>query len=456
LTLLDKINHFLILDTDSIVAAVDKIESNRYQTVFVVNGRGKIQGVITNGDLRRYILSGGDLRSPTKNCMNTEFFFSEAKASREEILKHVDLGYMAIPVLDVNRKIIDVVTHDHTNLNAEQPILSRSRAPVRISFGGGGSDLTYFFKDHPGAVLSASIALYSHATLVPRIDRDINIFSEDLDSHDHYESISELHQSSARNLLSSVVSVINPQFGFDLYVRSDFPVGSGLGGSSAVATAVIAAFNEMRRDHWSKYEIAEIAFHAERILFGISGGWQDQYASAFGGLNFMEFNNEKNLVHAIRLENDLSRELEESLILCNTNLSHNSGKIHDEQKRTYEEEGKVASLQGVVDNCKKMHKFLVARDLLSFARCISDSWEIKRRLSPSISNEKLDHIYSSAIKAGALSGKLLGAGAGGFFLFYVPSQCRKTVTDKLKSIGCTLEAVNFESEGVISWRAKMK
>ena len=453
---LDKIIDFIVLDTDSILIAVDKIETNRYQTVFVVNSIGKIQGVITNGDLRRYILSGGELSSSTKNCMNVDFFYSEEKASREEMLKHVDLGYMAIPVLDADRRIIDVVTHDHTNLNAEQPILSRARAPVRISFGGGGSDLTYFFKDYPGAVLSASIALYSHATLVPRIDREINIISEDLDSHDYYRSIYELQSSPALNLLSSVVSVINPQFGFDLYVHSDFPVGSGLGGSSAVATAVIAAFNEMRRDHWSKYEIAEIAFHAERILYGINGGWQDQYASAFGGLNFMEFNNEKNLVHAIRLENDLSRELEESLILCNTSLSHNSGKIHDEQKKIYEQGDQVIALQGVVDNCKKMHKVLVARDLLSFARCIGDSWEIKRKLSPSISNQKLDYIYDSAIKAGALSGKLLGAGAGGFFLFYVPPQYRKTVADVLKSIGCTLEAVNFESEGVVSWRAKMK
>ena len=155
---------------------------------------------------------------------------------------------------------------------------------MRVSFSGGGSDLTYYFVDRPGAVLSTTVALYSHATLIPRGDKQINIYSEDLETHEQYLSLIELLKSVNRGLLRAVVSVIKPVYGFDLYVRSDFPVGSGLGGSSAVATAVVAAFNEMRLDRWTTYEVAELAFQAERVCFGIAGGWQDQYASAFGGL----------------------------------------------------------------------------------------------------------------------------------------------------------------------------
>jgi len=126
----------------------------------------------------------------------------------------------------------------------------------------------------------------------------------------------------------ATVSVIRPTSGFDLYVRSDFPVGSGLGGSSAVTTAIVAAFNELRLDRWTTYEIAEVCFQAERLCFGVAGGWQDQYASAFGGFNLIEFDGARNLVHPIRLDESVVNELEECLILCDSQIPHESGAIH--------------------------------------------------------------------------------------------------------------------------------
>ena len=299
------------------------------------------------------------------------------------------------------------------------------------------------------------MAIYSHATLIPRADQNIHIYSEDLDTHIHYASLIDLLGGPRHDLLSSVVSVVKPTYGFDLYVRSDFPVGSGLGGSSAVATAVVAAFNEMRLDHWTTYEIAELAFQAERICFGVAGGWQDQYASAFGGFNLIELDGKKNLVHAIRLEKSTINELEECFILCDSGIKHDSGSLHEKQRETYTAENKSSQLQAIVSLCREMHRHLIRGELLEFGQCLNKHWQLKKNLSASISNLKISEIYDAALMAGVVGGKLLGAGGGGFFLFFVPPHFHHEVSKKLNELNCKLSTFKFENEGVTSWRTKI-
>ena len=157
--------------------------------------------------------------------MNRTFRSAPDGASREDLLKLLDLGFNAIPKVDGDGRLIDVITPEYLPTVPEAPVLTRARAPVRVSFGGGGSDLTYFFVDHPGAVLNTTISLFCHVTLMPRADGEIHLHSEDLHSYHRYESIMELQTQAARNsLLAATVSVIRPPSGLDLYVRSDFPI----------------------------------------------------------------------------------------------------------------------------------------------------------------------------------------------------------------------------------------
>jgi len=449
------VEQLIVCETDTILSAIDRIESSRFQTVFVVDQDQRLLGLITNGDLRRYLLHGGATDAAASHCMNKNFRSVDIDASREELLKLLDLGFSLIPKIDANGRLVDLVTREYELASPEAPVLTRARAPVRISFGGGGSDLTYYFVDNPGAVLSTTVALYCHATLIPRADQDIHIYSEDLDTHHHHTSLLSLLADSRQDLLSSVVSVVKPTYGFDLYVRSDFPIGSGLGGSSAVATAIVAAFNEMRLDRWTTYEVAELAFHAERVCFGVAGGWQDQYASAFGGFNLIELGDKKNLVHAIRLEEATRNELEECLILCDTQIKHDSGSLHEKQRETYNSENKSAQLTEVVSICREMHKHLIRGELLDFGRCLDKAWVLKKSLSASISNVEVEAIYDAALDAGAIGGKLLGAGAGGFFLFFVQPEYHQSVSKRLKEMNCKLSTFRFENEGVISWRTKV-
>ena len=440
----------------AVLEAVGKIESTRFQIVFVLENDRKLIGIITNGDLRRFLLNGGTTDAHVSECMNRSFKSVSVNASREELLKIFDLGLGVIPKIDDSGCLVELVTPEYELASPEAPVLARSRAPVRVSFSGGGSDLTYYFVDQTGLILSTTVALYCHTTLVPRKDKEINIYSEDLGTHQHYASISELLNDENRNLLAAVVSVIKPSYGFDLYVRSDFPVGSGLGGSSAVATAVVAVFNEMRLDHWSPYEVAELAFLAERLCFGVAGGWQDQYASTFGGFNLIELDDKKNLVHAIRLEPSVVNELEECLFLCNTMIKHDSGDLHKKQKEAFSAEDKTQQVKTMVALSREMQHHLIKGELLEFGRCLDKAWRIKRGLSASISSSHIDSIYEAARQCGAVGGKLLGAGAGGYFLFFVLPQHRHAVTKKLKELGCTLSTFKFEPKGVTSWRTRVQ
>ncbi|MBD9484377.1 sugar kinase [Pseudomonas sp. PDM14] len=444
-----------INERQSILDAVKCIESGNLQIAFVTTDDMLLLGVVTNGDVRRYLLQGGQTDLPVTACMNRQFRAAHSGATREELLKIFDLGYTAIPGLDADGRLVEVYTRQMA-ASAEAPVLARARAPVRMSFCGGGADLTYFFIDHPAAVLSCTVGLYAHATLIPRGDRQIRIFSEDLGREEHYGSLPALLAANEKSLLATIVAVIKPKYGFDLYLRSDFPVGSGLGGSSAATIASIAAFNELRQDRWSTYEIAELAFQAERLCFGIAGGWQDQYASAFGGFNLIEFENQRNLVHPIRLEEAIRNELESCLVLCDTGISHDSGRLHELQREEIEAESSQNELLSAsVALCRRMHRYLVRGELRDFGLCLDEAWQLKKQFSSAISHGRLDTIYEAAIKAGALGGKLLGAGGGGFFLFYVQPQDRQRVVHAVRAQGCQAQNFRFESSGVTSWRTKI-
>ena len=443
-------------DQESVFQAINRLEGNRVQIAFVLDATNRLVGVVTNGDIRRFILEGGQGSDSVSRCMNRSFRSAPASASREDLLKLLDLGFNAIPKIDADGRLIDVVTSENLPPLPEAPVLVRARAPVRMSFGGGGSDLTYFFLDHQGAVLSTAISLFCHVTLIPRDDGQVHLHAEDLDDELKYESFSALEaQTTHTSLLAATVSVIRPTGGFDLYVHSDFPVGSGLGGSSAVTTAIVAAFNELRLDRWTTYEVAEVSFQAERLCFGVAGGWQDQYASAFGGFNLIEFDGSRNLVHPVRLEDSTIKELEECLILCDTQIPHNSDSIHRAQRTAYEQGNKASHIKDVVNLCRKMHHALIRGELAEFGRALHAAWQLKRGLNPSVTHNRVDQIYTAAMSAGALGGKLLGAGGGGFFLFFVQPRFRKAVATSLINSGCRLTAFRFESRGVESWRTKL-
>jgi D-glycero-alpha-D-manno-heptose-7-phosphate kinase len=371
------------------------------------------------------------------------------------LLKQLDHKIKVIPILDSDSKLVSIVTRDHIPQKLEQKVFARAKSPVRISFGGGGSDISTYFTENKAAVINATISLYSHSTLKIRDDEKIILNSLDLNDKIEFNDIEELYKYEGKfSLIKAVIKAINPSFGFELFIHSDFPMSSGLGGSAVVTSSILGCFNQFRNDKWDKHDISEIAFQAERLHLGVAGGWQDQYATVFGGFNFMEFNKDQNIISPIRLNNETILEMEESLVLCYTGTTHDSGNIHNDQKKETQNTNVKERIQSNVDLTFEIRNHLLRGRLDEFGKCLHTAWELKRSFSSKISNSFLDKIYNGAIQNGAIGGKLLGAGGGGYFLFYVPSFDRHKLMNWIKTIGLLATPFVFENNGLQSWTVR--
>jgi len=454
---MSKILYFLVKENLPITEVLYSIEQNHSRSVFVQDSNGKVIGIATDGDIRRFLMKNPDMGSPVNLCMNESFVYATTDHTREYVLKLLDHRVQIVPILDKEGKLVDVVTAKVFPLEQEKNTVIRSRSPVRISFGGGGTDLThYFVRNDVGVVMNATLKMYSHASLRKRSDCKVIIDSADLKERVELENLDLLGQHPKMQLINSLLKLINPEFGFELSISSDFPVGSGLGGSAVVLSAIIGCFNQLREDPWDRHEIAQLAFQAERIFMKMQGGWQDQYATVFGGFNFIEFKESENIVHPLKIKKETLLELEGNLILCNSNQAHVSGQIHADQKANFEKNSHVQDqVHKNKELCYQMKSMLLRGHLNEFGRALDTAWNLKRNFSSGITDDRLDGIYHSAMKAGALGGKLLGAGGGGFFLFYVLPEKRSGLVKELEKSGLETKPVHFDDDGLQVWTVRL-
>ena len=446
---------YVIEETASVKDALIKVEENHFGIIFTKKRSGQINGLATDGDIRRALLKGVTLDNSISNCVNTNYVWADTKTSREQLIKRLDSHIKYIPILDDEGKLLSIISRDYLPLDDEKSIYIRARAPVRVSFGGGGSDLTHYFENNPGAVINTAVSIYSHAAMKVRSDSKIIIKSLDLNAELIANDLEDaLEKKGDFGLIQSLLHVVQPKYGFELYLNSDFPIGSGLGGSATLSAVILGCFNMLRKDQWNQYELAEIAFQAERLHLGIAGGWQDQYAAVFGGFNFIEFHSKENIVNPIRIHPDIVLELEESLILCDTGISHHSGNIHENQKTTMGSESVRAMVKQNVDLTYATRNFLLRGELEKFGESLDKAWQLKRNFSSMISNSHIDSIYEGAIKNGAIGGKLLGAGGGGFFIFFVPPFQKQELIAYLNSKKLKIQNFRFEPEGLKAWTSR--
>jgi len=446
---------FLITESASLRDALEKIEANHHGIVLTVDAEGAVTGLATDGDIRRRLLDSASLEDSIASCSNPNFVWADKTSSRELLLKQLDHRIRAIPLLDENRRLAGMVSREDMPKLIEEPVYARARAPVRISFGGGGSDLTHFFAGDGGAVINTTISLYSHATLRKRNDEQVIIHSHDLGTSLQAPDLQQaLLQKGNFGLIQALLKAIHPDFGFELYLHSDFPMNSGLGGSAVVSAAVLGCFNQFRQDRWDSHELAELAFQAERLYLGVAGGWQDQYATVFGGFNFMEFRMDQNIVHPLRINPDILLELEENLVLCDTATPHDSGDIHTDQRAHMQQEDVHKKVLTNVELTYRMRNHLLRGRLLQFGKSLHEAWQLKRQFSSKISNSRLDKIYEDACNHGAVGGKLLGAGGGGFFIFYVTPFRKHELISHLESSGLSVRPFRFEPEGLRAWTSR--
>ena len=441
---------------ETIQDALKKIEANHLGLVVVKEG-DKVIGVLSDGDIRNVLIRKNDFNIKISEVVNTKFtYLFEKDSSRENILKLLDTRIRAIPILTENYILKDVVSVNDIDWSRSNNVISKAKSPVRITFAGGGTDLTSYYYDSDGIVFNATINKYTHAVLERRLDSFIQIISYDLDEKVCVNDISDLKLDGALDLIKSIIINLNPSFGFNLYTYSDIPSGSGLGGSAVVASAIIGAFNNFRDSKLDIYEIAELAFQSERITLGLDGGWQDQYATVFGGFNYIEFNDKGNVVNPLKISSDTLNELEDTLLLCYTGKNHNSGHIHDDMRSQMKKADQKKYAEKSKEIAYKMKSKLLQGKLNDFGLLLGEAWKIKKKFSDRISNADLDAIYEYAIEKGASGGKLLGAGDGGYFLFYVPTKNKMNFIKHMKIKNTQVDNFNFDELGLRTWLTKTK
>jgi D-glycero-alpha-D-manno-heptose-7-phosphate kinase len=336
----------------------------------------------------------------------------------------------------------------------------RSKAPLRIGLGGGGTDIAEYSSRFGGAIINATISRYAYATIEPTDDGRIEFCCSDRGVTTVHDSALELDVRKGPQLLAGVYNRIVRDFtrkplSFRLTTSVDAPPGSGLGSSSTLVVAILGAFCEWLKLPLGDYDIANLAYAIERIDLGLAGGKQDQFAATFGGFNFMEFNPDgTTLVNPLRVKQEFVDELEHNLLLLYTCTSRESANIIDDQRKFVNEDNqeRIGALHSVKQAAFDMKKSILTGDLDCVGRVLRESWESKKRSSDVISNSYLDAIIGDALASGALGAKISGAGGGGFMMVYCPGVTRYDVLKGLKNHNVEPAEFRFENHGLATWK----
>jgi D-glycero-alpha-D-manno-heptose-7-phosphate kinase len=333
----------------------------------------------------------------------------------------------------------------------------RAKAPLRVSFAGGGTDVPPFPQLEGGCVLSTTINRYAYCTLRLRDDLHISVRSLDYGLSVMYPAADGLEYDGKLDLVKAAIRKLRPadqERGFELMIHSDAPPGSGLGASSAMMVALVGVLKEHFNLAMTDYDVAELACHIEREELGIQGGLQDQYAAAFGGCNYIEFLADRVIVNPLKISSDVINELQYNLLLAYTGTMRLSGHIIQDQVDRYErrEPETMDALRELKRLTVEMKNAVLRRELTDFGELLHREWMHKKKVSSKISGEKLDTLYDLARQHGAIGGKVTGAGGGGYMLLYCRAGQKQEVAEQLREVGCTITDFNLEPQGLQTWR----
>ena len=306
-----------------------------------------------------------------------------------------------------------------------------SRTPLRVSFFGGGTDYPAFYEEHGGAVLSTSINKYSYVVcrrLPPFFDFNYRIRYA---IQEERKTIAEIQHPSVRECLN----FMNLDYGVEIHHNADLPAMSGLGSSSAFTVGLLNVLHALKGELTTKRQLALEAIHVEQDMIKENVGSQDQTVAAFGGFNLIEFGGRRKIwVRQITLEQSKMDLLQSHLMLFFTGFPRNASEIAGEQiRRTPENKKELRAMMEMAEEAIKILNGSQDR-LTDFGRLLHESWMIKRSLTPRITTSTIDEIYEGALKAGALGGKLLGAGGGGFMLLFVQPEIQQKIKEKLNKL----------------------
>lgn len=319
-----------------------------------------------------------------------------------------------------------------------------ARAPMRITLGGGGTDLPCYYSRYGGFIISAAIDKYLYIYVNrPAADDLIRV------KYSRYEEVEEPGQLH-HDLVRPALNLLGIKSNLEIVSMADVPAGTGLGSSSTYLVALLTSLYELKRERVPTQALAEFAYKVEREMAGHPVGKQDHYLAAFGGITCLEIDPDGRVqVSALNISMTTAEDLHSRILLFFTGVSRSANNILQEQRRDTEKENAIVldSLHHTKEMGYRVKKYLENADLEKFGHLLHDHWETKKRRSTAISNPHIDRWYNLAREAGALGGKLIGAGGGGFLMFYCPLRKKGAVRKVLTGEGLKEMPFNFEFQG---------
>lgn len=340
-------------------------------------------------------------------------------------------------------------------------MIVRARAPLRLGLAGGGTDVSPYCDIHGGYVLNATIDRYAYA-VIKLLEGDYIRFVATDQQTENVKAVGDSltlngHLDLHKAVYNEMIQRYNggEQISLELSTFCDAPVGSGLGSSSTLVVVMIRAFVELLNLPLDDYAVAQLAYKIERLDCGLHGGRQDQYAATFGGFNFMEFySEERAIINPLRIKNWIICELEASLLLYYTGVSRESARIIADQRSNVKSGFGYAmeAMHGIKQEAFMMKECLLRGDFCGIVESMKQGWNNKKRTARTVSNSNIDKIYDAAISAGALAGKVSGAGGGGFMMYFVPPDKRMNVIMALSRFEGQVSNCHFTKHGTQAWR----
>lgn len=352
-------------------------------------------------------------------------------------------------------------------------MIIRSKAPLRLGLAGGGSDVSPYSELYGGQVLNATINLSAYCTIEETDDGLISVEAYDVPLRASYPASGTL--DCPASLICGVFNRVLRDYGADgqgkpfegnfgirpgvtgfrITTWNDAPAGSGLGTSSTMVVCILKCFAEWLGLPLGDYEIARLSYEIERMDLGLAGGKQDQYAAAFGGFNFMEFRPDDTvIVNPLKIKRWIIDELESSMVLYFTGKSRSSAAIISEQQKNTSSGNRVAieAMHRIKQSSADMKLALLKGDMTTFGRILGSAWEDKKKMAGAITNPVIQEAFDVAIDAGAVAGKVSGAGGGGFIMLMVPPVRKKAVTEALQALPGLVVPFQFTERGAHAWR----
>lgn len=340
-------------------------------------------------------------------------------------------------------------------------MIVRARAPLRLGLAGGGTDVSPYSDVYGGYVLSAAIDRYAYAVIKTLDEPVVRFVATDQQTEKIKRITDPLVLNGKLDLHKAVYNHMIQHYNggslipMELCTFCDAPPGSGLGSSSTLVVVMIRAFAELLNLPLDDYTIAHLAFKIERVDCGLQGGRQDQYSATFGGFNFMEFYaDDRAVINPLRVKNWIICELEASLVLFYTGVSRESARIIADQSNNVKagSHDAMEAMNGLKREALIMKECLLRGDFSGIVESMRQGWEDKKRSAKSVSNSEIDDIYAASLDAGALAGKVSGAGGGGFMVFFVPTEQRMNVIRALGRFEGQVSNCHFTKHGTQAWR----